>query len=66
MTQRTRGRPQIHQFEARRDFAESIRAIGIRQTREASKLSVSLSTLIKIAREFGIQLKKGRRPQKAA
>jgi len=56
-----RGRPVTYKLQDRRRFAELIRKHGARQTREASGRAVSMATLLKIAREFGIELKAGRR-----
>lgn len=61
-----RGRPQTFQMEDRRRFAELIRQHGIRGAKRVSEVSISRSTLIKICREFGIALKKGKRGKKAA
>ena len=61
-----RGRPPIFGFEVRKQLAELIRVYGARPAREISKVPVSMATLIKIAREFQVELKKGRRPRQAA
>ena len=60
---RGRGRPRTFQFEDRQKLAELISAHGIRGTKSVSK--VSLPTLIKIAREFGVTLKIGKRKKAA-
>lgn len=52
--------------EDRQKFAALIREHGARATRELCSRKVSTCTLLKIAREFGIELKKGRRPRRAA
>ena len=46
----------------RERFAELIRQFGARGAREALSRKVCLGTLLKIAAEFEIDLKKGRRP----
>ena len=56
-----RGRPVTYKLQDRRRFAELIRKHGASYTREASGRSISMSTLLKIAREFGIEMKVGRR-----
>lgn len=61
-----RGRPPTFQRNARRKFADMIRRHGARRTRELASMSISVDTLLKIAREFDIELKKGRRPRPAA
>ena len=61
-----RGRPRKFQAEDRRQLADLIREHGIRGARRESKVSISQLTMIRIAREFGISLKKGKRPKKAA
>ncbi len=61
-----RGRPQAYTFSDRRHFAELIRQFGARGAREASSRRICLHTLLKIAKEFQIQLKKGRRRRFAA
>jgi hypothetical protein len=60
-----RGRPVTYKLQDRRRFAELIRKHGASQTREASGRSVSMATLLKIAREFDIELKVGRRSHAA-
>lgn len=49
----------------RERFAELIRLYGARGAREALSRRVCHDTLLKIAAEFGIILKKGRRPASA-
>lgn len=61
-----RGRPPTFHPQHRQYFAELIRQYGVHGARHVSKLRVCHATLIKIAREFGIVLKKGRRSRKAA
>lgn len=60
-----RGRPQTFNRRDRRAFANLIRLHGARRAREVSNKPVSVHTLLKIAREFEIELKKGRRPKAA-
>ncbi|MFQ5731638.1 MAG: hypothetical protein ACE5KM_06770 [Planctomycetaceae bacterium] len=57
-----RGRP--YPAADRIRFAELIRIHGARGARELLNRSVSLDTLLKIAREFQIVLRKGRRPRR--
>ena len=61
-----RGRPRIYTFPDRRRIAELIRLHGARGTRETMSRQISLNTVLKIAREFEIELKKGKRPKRAA
>lgn len=61
-TERKRGRPMTYAAEDRVRFADLIREYGARGAREKAGNGVSVETLLKIAREFGIELKKGRRP----
>jgi len=56
-----RGRPKTYSAKDRHLFAELIRRHGARRTRELSGGAISVMTLLQIAREFGIPLKKGRR-----
>lgn len=65
MAKQRRGRPVIYVFGDRQQLAELIRKHGASHTREASGRSVSMPTLLKIAREFAIELKPGRRPKAA-
>lgn len=57
------GRPFTYSCEPRSHFAELIRQHGARRTRELSGRCISLSTLLKIARDFQVPLKRGRRRQ---
>ena len=66
MAWKGRGRPLTFQYDDRRRLAELMRIHGARPTMELSQVTISLQTLIKIAREFDIELKKGRRPKRAA
>ena len=61
-----RGRPPTFEPETRETLADLIRQHGARRAREHAPVSVSVATLLKIAREHGITLKKGRRPKRAA
>ncbi len=61
-----RGRPPTFSREDREYLAELIRKYGVRGARRKSRISVCQQTLTKIAAEFGIELKRGRRPGKAA
>lgn len=61
-SQRKRGRPMTYAADDRMRFADLIRQFGARGAREKAGNCVSVETLLKIAREFGIELKKGRRP----
>ena len=63
---RKRGRPLTFRFAERERFAELIRQHGARGTRDLSSKPISLNTLLKIAREFNVELKTGKRPRKAA
>lgn len=57
------GRPPTYPEEQRSQLAEAIRQRGARGTRELIGRTISLSTLLKIAREFDVPLKRGRRRQ---
>lgn len=61
-----RGRPVIYKSQDRRRLAELIRRYGARGARELTGKAVCVATLLKVANEFGIELKKGRRPRTAA
>lgn len=56
-----RGRPPTFSAADRQQFAELIRQHGIRGTLRLIETPISLPTLSTIAREFGIQLRPGRR-----
>jgi hypothetical protein len=60
-----RGRPPTFTSGDRRYFADLIRLHGARKASEVSKKPVSAHTLLKVAREFEIELKSGRRPKAA-
>lgn len=61
-----RGRPPTYSDDDRRQLAEMIRLHGVRRLRDIYSLPISMGTLLKIAHDFGIELKKGRRPRPAA
>lgn len=63
---RKRGRPFTFSYADRKRFAELIRLHGARGAHEVTSKPISVGTLLKIAQEFGIELKKGRRPRNAA
>ena len=65
-SQGKRGRPRTFSRDDREYLAELIRQYGIRGARRRTAGFVSQNTLIKIARDFEIQLSKGRRPRSAA
>lgn len=56
------GRPVTYRLNDRQQFAELIRQFGARGAREKLARRVCMGTLLKIASEFGIELKRGRRP----
>lgn len=55
-----RGRPPTFLADERARLAELIRQHGIRGTQRVAGVSICTRTLIKIGREFNIQLPKGR------
>ena len=59
---RKRGGGRPYNLGDRQRFAELIRQHGARGAREKLARKVCVATLLKIAVEFGIELKKGRRP----
>lgn len=63
---RGRGRPPTFSPMDRQYMVELIRKYGIAGAQRRATFSISEATLIKIAREFGIVLPKGRRPKSAA
>jgi hypothetical protein len=65
-SERKRGRPVTFLRDDREYLADLIREHGIRGARRAATIPVSQNTMLKIAREFGIRLPKGKRPRKAA
>ena len=60
-----RRKKRTYSHAERERFAELIRLYGARGAREALSRRVSHGTLLKIAAEFGINLKIGRRPSSA-
>ncbi len=60
------GRPLTFRIAQRRKLAELVRQHGARGAKEVAPVPISVGTLLKIAKEFGIVLKHGRRPRKAA
>lgn len=58
---RSRGRPPTFLRSDREYLADLIRMYGLTGARRAAKFSICHKTLMNIAREFGIELKKGRR-----
>ncbi len=61
-----RGRQPTFKPEDRRILADLIREHGARGAQRVSPIPVCFATILKITKEFGISLKKGRRPGKAA
>ena len=57
-----RGRPPIFQPDDRQYLADLIRRYGASGARERSAIPISKNTLLKIAQEFEIPLRVGRRP----
>lgn len=57
------GRPMTFDLKMRRKMARLILRHGIRGAERFSPVPISVGTLIKIAREHGVELKKGKRPQ---
>jgi hypothetical protein len=63
---RKQGRPLTYKFAKRKRLAELMRLHGASRTREMLSKTICASTLLKIANEFGVELKQGRRPRQAA
>jgi hypothetical protein len=63
---RRRGRPPTFLPADRKYLAKLIRQNGIAGAQRKARLHIGSGTLIKIAREYGIVLPKGRRPKSAA
>lgn len=57
-----RGRPPTFDLRTRKYFAHLIELHGMRGACEAARVPVSKTTLVKVAKEFGIRLQAGRRP----
>lgn len=55
-----------YDMNERMRLAELIQQHGARGAREVVSRQVSVTTLLKIAREFGITLKRGKRPRRNA
>lgn len=55
-----------YKFAMRKHLAELVREHGASKTRQMLSRSICAATLLKIAKEFGIELKQGRRPRQAA
>lgn len=58
---RMRGRPRTFRWQTRKYFARLVERFGVSGARTASKILVSRATLMKVAKEFGIQLRTGPR-----
>ena len=63
---RSRGRPATYDYQRRYELAELIQEHGARGAQALLDHPIALETLLKIAREFRIELKPGRRPRRAA
>lgn len=61
-----RGRPPTFLQRDRKYLAKLIREHGIAGARRVAKFPICQQTLIKIARDFEIVIRKGRRPKSAA
>ena len=66
MADKLRGRPPTYLLPQRRRLASLIRKWGIAGAQRRTDLVISKATLLKIAREYEIELPKGRRPKAAA
>lgn len=64
-SQSGRGRPPTFTPEQREQFAQLIKLHGALRTHAISSIPISRATLLKIAHEFGIPLKHGRRRRAA-
>jgi len=58
-----RGRPLTFQQERRRQLATLVERYGARGARERSPVPITVQSLLRIARDFGIHLQKRRRRQ---
>jgi hypothetical protein len=47
-------------------LADLIRQHGATPAKDLAPIPISVATLLKIAREYGVELRKGRRPRNAA
>ena len=63
---RPRGRPPTYDYQKRRELAELVREHRARGAQPRVDHPIALETLLRIAREFRIELKPGRRPRRAA
>ena len=57
-----RGRPFTFETPQRYRISKLIREHGIAETKRRMRLKICADTLAKIAREYGIELRTGRRP----
>lgn len=64
--QENRGRRRTYLYSDRKRAAELIREHGARGARKVLPRQMCLNTVLAIAKEFEIVLKKGRRPRKTA
>lgn len=62
---RGRGRPLTFERKMRRKLATLVEKHGARRASEVAAISISVGTLLKIAHEYGVVLKQGRRPKAA-
>jgi len=62
---RGRGRPLTFEPQMRRKLANLVERHGASYVAETSRVPISVGTLLKIAHEHGVVLKKGRRPKAA-
>ena len=63
---RKAGRSPTYSVAQRTELAAMIRQHGARGTCERTELPICLQTVLQIAREFQVPLKKGRRSRRAA
>lgn len=61
-----RGRRPTFDLDTRRMLADLIRQHGAKPAKDLAPIPISAATLLKIAREHGVELRKGRRPRSAA
>lgn len=61
-----RGRRPTFDLATRRMLADLIRQHGAKRAKELAPIPISVATLLKIAREHGVELRRGRRPRSAA
>lgn len=66
MIEKRRGRPPTYSDADRKNFAALIRLHGARGAREIAPARPSMHTLLRIAQEFDLRLKTGKRPKRAA